>query len=67
MKRWLYIGAVILVLIVIGLYILFSSLNSIGQAATRAATSLPDVGKLVGSAGETAKGAGEGLKKLFGK
>ena len=46
-------------------------LSAIGQSATKAATSLPDVGKLVGSAKESAtgaaKGAGEGLKKLFGK
>ena len=46
-------------------------LAAVGQAATRAATSLPDVGKLVGSAKEeaagAAKGAGGGLKKLFGK
>ena len=46
-------------------------LTAVGQAATRAATSLPDVGKLVGSAKEeaagAAKGAGGGLKKLFGK
>lgn len=46
-------------------------LSAIGQSATKAATALPDVGKLVGSAKESAtgaaKGAGEGLKKLFGK
>ena len=46
-------------------------LSAIGQSATKAATSLPDVGKLVGSAKESAtgaaEGAGEGLKKLFGK
>ena len=33
MKRWLYIGGVILVLLVIGLYYLYSSLNSIVKAA----------------------------------
>ncbi len=46
-------------------------LSAIGQSATKAATSLPDVAKLAGSAKESvtdaAKGAGEGLKKLFGK
>ncbi len=50
-------------------------LAAIGQAAAKAAASLPDVGKLVGSikegaagvVGEPAKGAGEGIKKLFGK
>ena len=46
-------------------------LSAIGQSAAKAATSLPDVGKLVGSAKESAAGAagaaGEGLKKLFGK
>ena len=46
-------------------------LAAISQAATKAAVSLPDVGKLVGSAREgaegAAKGAGEGLKKLLGK
>lgn len=33
MKRWLYIGGVLLVLIAIGMYLLFSSLNSIVKAA----------------------------------
>ncbi len=46
-------------------------LSAIGQSATKAATSLPDIAKLAGSAKESAtgvaKGAGEGLKKLFGK
>ncbi len=46
-------------------------LSAIGQSATKAATSLPDIVKLAGSAKESAtgvaKGAGEGLKKLFGK
>ena len=46
-------------------------LSAIGQSATKAATSLPDVSKLTGSAKEAAAGAtksaGEGLKKLFGK
>ncbi|OGQ78731.1 MAG: hypothetical protein A3F90_06190 [Deltaproteobacteria bacterium RIFCSPLOWO2_12_FULL_60_19] len=54
-------------------------LSAIGQAAAKAATSLPEVGKLVGSMKERAAGvagsakegaakeAGEGLKKLFGK
>lgn len=54
-------------------------LSAIGQSASKAATSLPEVGKLVGSMKERAAGvvgaakegaakeAGEGLKKLFGK
>jgi uncharacterized protein involved in outer membrane biogenesis len=53
-------------------------LGAIGQGATKAVTALPDVGKLLGAAkesaagaagsvGEAAKEAGEGLKKLFGK
>ncbi len=33
MKRWLYIGGMLLVLIVIGIYLLFSNLNSIVKAA----------------------------------
>ncbi len=46
-------------------------LSAIGQSATKAATSLPDIAKLAGSAKESAtdaaKGAAEGLKKLFRK
>ena len=53
-------------------------LAAIGQGATKAVTALPDVGKLLGgvkegaagaagAVSEAAKGAGEGLKKLFGK
>jgi uncharacterized protein involved in outer membrane biogenesis len=54
-------------------------LSAITQAAAKAATSLPEIGKLVGSMKERAAGvvgsakegatkeAGEGLKKLFGK